>query len=98
MTLVVTSFQQVQGISAIQVAVRFLPNLIFGIILNMGMGLLVHRFRADYLILLTAVITAISPLLMALIDPEWSWWYAAFWAVMLVPLSASGRCLYIFPI
>lgn len=61
--------------------------------MNLGMGLLVHRFRPDHLILATSVITALSPLLMAIIDPSWSWWYASFWAVMLGPLSASGTAL-----
>jgi len=28
---------------------------------------------------------------MAIIDPEWSWWYCAFWAVLLGPLSADGK-------
>ena len=84
------SFQEVQGLSAIQAAIRFLPNVLIGIVLNLGTGLLVHRLHANYLVLVTTVLSAGSPLLMAIIDPTWSWWYCAFWAVLLGPLSADG--------
>lgn len=74
-----------------QAAIRFLPNVFIGILLNLGTGLLVHRLHADRLVLVTSLLSAGSPLLMAIIDPEWSWWYCAFWAVLLGPLSADGE-------
>lgn len=58
-------------------------------ILNLSTGLLVHRIRADFLVLFTSFLCAGSPLLMAIIHPDWSWWYCAFWAVLLIPLSAD---------
>lgn len=82
------SFQQVQGLSAIQTSLRFLPNV--GIILNVTTGLLVHKIRADHLVLITSLISAGSPLLMALLNPHWPYWYAVFWAVLLGPLSVDG--------
>lgn len=85
------SFQEVQELSAIQAAIRFLPNVLIGIVLNLGTGLLVHRLHANYLVLFTTVLSAGSPLLLAIIDPTWSWWYCAFWAVLLGPLSADGN-------
>lgn len=85
------SFQEVQELSALQAALRFLPNVIIGIVLNLGTGLLVHRLHANYLVLVTTVLSAGSPLLLAIIDPNWSWWYCAFWAVLLGPLSADGN-------
>lgn len=85
------SFQEVQELSAIQAALRFLPNVLIGIVLNLGTGLLVHRLHANYLVLVTTVLSAGSPLLLAIIDPQWSWWYCAFWAVLLGPLSADGN-------
>jgi hypothetical protein len=60
-------------------------------VLNLGTGLLVHRLHADHLVLVTTFLSAGSPLLMAIIDPNWSWWYCAFWAVLLGPLSADGK-------
>ena len=85
------SFQKVQELSAIQAAIRFLPNVLIGIVLNLATGLLVHRLHANYLVLVTTVLSAGSPLLLAIIDPQWSWWYCAFWAVLLGPLSADGN-------
>lgn len=85
------SFQEVQHLSALEAAIRFMPNVIAGIILNLATGLLVHRLRANWLVLVTTVLSAGSPLLLAIIDPKWSWWYCAFWAVLLAPLSADGK-------
>lgn len=85
------SLQEVQQVSAIQAALRFLPNVIIGIIVNIGTGLLVHRLRANYLVIITSILSAASPLLMAIIDPKWSWWYCVFWVMVLSPLSADGK-------
>jgi hypothetical protein len=84
------SFQEVQDLPPIQAAIRFLPNVIIGIILNIATGLLVHRLHANHLVLVTTILSAGSPLLLAIINPQWSWWYCAFWAVLLGPLSADG--------
>ncbi|KAJ5333014.1 uncharacterized protein N7506_006797 [Penicillium brevicompactum] len=88
-TILSLFFQEVQDLSAFQAALRFLPNVIIGILLNVGTGLLVHRLHADHLVLVSTFLSAGSPLLMAVIDPSWSWWYCAFWAVLLGPLSAD---------
>ncbi|KAJ5792016.1 major facilitator superfamily domain-containing protein [Penicillium pulvis] len=88
-TIMSLFLQEVQQLSAIQAAVRFLPNVIIGIIVNIGTGLLVHRLRANYLVLITSILSAASPLLMAIIDPKWSWWYCVFWVMILGPLSAD---------
>ncbi|QRD83121.1 putative aminotriazole resistance protein [Aspergillus flavus] len=88
-TILSLFFQEVQDLPAIQAALRFLPSIISGITLNLGTGLLVHRLHANYLVLVASVLSAGSPLLMAIIDPEWSWWYCAFWAMLLGPLSAD---------
>lgn len=67
-----------------------MPNVIVGIVLNVAIGLTVHKFPANYLVLSTSLISAGSPLLMALVDPKWSYWYATFWAVLIGPLSVDG--------
>jgi hypothetical protein len=85
------SFQKVQAASAIQTSIYFLPNILLGIALNACTGLLVHRVRADHLVLLTSAISAGFPLLMAIIGYEWSRWWCAFWAVLLGPLFADGE-------
>ncbi|KAJ5378643.1 hypothetical protein N7509_011762 [Penicillium cosmopolitanum] len=88
-TILSLFFQEVQDLSAFETAIRFMPSVVTGIVLNIGTGLLVHRLRANWLVLVTTVLSAGSPLLMAIIDPNWSWWYCAFWAVLLAPLSAD---------
>lgn len=84
------SFQDVQKLSAIQAAIRFLPNVITGIV-NSGTGLLVHRLQAKHLVLVSSILSAGSPWLMTILNPDWSWWYCAFWALLLGPLSADGN-------
>jgi len=41
------------------------------------------------LTLSACLISCSAPLIMALIDPAWPYWYAAFWAVLLSPISAD---------
>ena len=82
-------FQKVQHLSALETSLRFLPNAIFGAVLNIGTGLIAHKFRADYLVSITSLFSAGSPLLMALINPDWSYWYGAFWAMLLSPMSSD---------
>ncbi|KAF2236774.1 aminotriazole resistance protein [Viridothelium virens] len=82
-------FQQVQNLSALQSGPRFLPNLVVGIIANVLTGLLVHRMSVVYLVVLSSSLAAISPLLMAIINPAWTFWYCAFWAMLLLPASVD---------
>ncbi|KAF5602382.1 aminotriazole resistance protein [Fusarium subglutinans] len=82
-------FQEVQHLSALNAALRILPSVVVGIALNFTTGLVVHRIPAIWLVVITSVLTAISPLLMALIDPAWTYWTAAFFAQVLMPFSAD---------
>lgn len=84
------SFQEVQGISALGAAVRFLPEVVVGISLNLLTGVFVDRIPANHLINGSCLIATASPLIMALIDPAWTYWRAAFWAVLLCPVNADG--------
>ena len=86
-------FQEVQNLSPIQTALRFLPSVISGATLNILTGFYAHKFRADYLVSVTTLLSAVAPLLMALINPSDSYWYSAFWAMLVAPLSADGTSL-----
>lgn len=88
--LTVYSFQKIQHLSPLGASMNLLPNIFIGIILNVTTGLIVHAIRINYLIVLTAIIAAVSPLLMAIIDPGWNYWTCAFWAVLLGPVSVDG--------
>jgi nitrate/nitrite transporter NarK len=56
---------------------------------NFLTGWLVKRVRADILVLLSAAITALAPLLMALADPAASYWTYAFFATACTPICAD---------
>ena len=84
-------YQDVQMLSALQTSLRFMPNIVSGVILNVATGFLAHKFRVDRLIVISSLIAAVSPLLMALINPAWPYWYMAFWSMLLSPFSADGK-------
>jgi nitrate/nitrite transporter NarK len=89
--LMENSFQQVQDVSVIQTSLYFLPNILAGVVLNVFTGLLVHRIRADHLVLFTSILSAVPPLLMAIINRQWPWWWCAFPAMLLLPASADRK-------
>jgi len=83
------SFQEVQGYSPFKASLRLLPSLIVGIILNLSTGYFVDRASPFWLILVSSLLTAGSPLLMALIKPAWPYWWGAFPAQVLAPWSGD---------
>jgi MFS family permease len=85
----VTSFQEVQGTSALGASIRLLPNLISGVILNFVTGLIVDKVPVFWAVMLTSTLCAGAPLLMALINPRWPYWYDAFFAQLLTPISGD---------
>ncbi|KAL6707788.1 hypothetical protein ACN47E_003688 [Coniothyrium glycines] len=83
-------FQDIQRISAIQTSIRFLPAPISGALANIVMGLIVHRVRADWAVIIGVSFTSVGALLMCIIQPEWNYWACAFWAVFLNPIGADA--------
>lgn len=82
-------FQDVQHLSAIQTSVRFLPTPVAGALTNIAMGLISHRVRADYTVILGAGLTTVGALLLCVIQPEWTYWACAFPALLLNPIGAD---------
>ena len=82
-------FQEVQHLSALQTSIRFLPAMLLGAVLNLTTGLFVHRIPAVQLVLGSSVLSAGAPLLMATINPSWTYWKAAFPAQLLSPVSVD---------
>lgn len=82
-------FQEVQSLSPIQTSLRFLPMVVTGAGTNLLTGWLVKRVRADILVFVSAFITGLAPLLMAVVKPEWSYWTCAFFAVACTPVCAD---------
>lgn len=83
------SFQKVQGLSALQASLRILPSMIIGSVCQLSTGLLIHRISAFYLVVGSMLLSAGGPLLMAVINVQWPYWYDAFFAQLLAPLSAD---------
>ena len=83
------SFQEVQEYSAFEASLRLLPALIVGVVLNLMTGYFIDRVSPFWLIVVSTVLTAGSPLLMALIKPAWPYWWGAFPAQVLAPLSGD---------
>ncbi|GMG34986.1 unnamed protein product [Aspergillus oryzae] len=76
-----------QYLSALQASIRILPSLIVGALLNLIIGLFVHKIRAVWIVTITSLLCAGSPLLMAVIQPSWPYWGNAFFAQILQPVS-----------
>jgi MFS family permease len=83
------SFQEVQELSAIQASLRILPSMIIAVFLNFATGYMIDKIPAFWLLLVTMTMTAGAPLLMALIQPQSSYWKGAFFAQVLVPLGGD---------
>ncbi|KAI1245072.1 hypothetical protein MGN70_011960 [Eutypa lata] len=82
-------FQKVQGLAALPTSLCFIPNIAIGVALSISMGFILHKVSIYWIVLITCCVTAGSPLLMAVNSPDWTYWYAVFWAVLLSPFSAN---------
>ncbi|RFU33472.1 hypothetical protein B7463_g2886, partial [Scytalidium lignicola] len=82
-------FQDIQDLDPIQTSIRFLPMVVTGAATNFLTGWLVKRVRADALVLGSALLQAISPLLLAVVKPSWSYWSCAFIATACAPICAD---------
>lgn len=84
------SFKRVQHLSALQASIRILPSLIVGTILNFTMGLFVHKIPPVWIVIVSSLLCAGSPLLMATIHPSSLYWANAFVAQLLQPISTDA--------
>lgn len=82
-------FQEIQGATALTTSLYLMPNLVVGVVINAMVGTFVHRVRVLYLVIPSAVICSLSPLFMALLNPDWNYFYLAFWAQAFAPFSAD---------
>lgn len=63
--------------------------VVTGTLTNFMTGWLVKRVRADVLVIASAAIAAVAPLLMAIVDPSWSYWTCAFLATSFAPICGD---------
>jgi MFS family permease len=85
-------FQEIQHANTLTTSLYLLPNLAAGVAINISMGFFVHRVAARWLVAGSTIVCAASPLIMALMPPDWKYWYLAFWAQVFAPFS--GDVLY----
>lgn len=86
---VIHSYQNVQKLSALQASIRILPSLVVGAALQLSTGLLIHKVPAYYLLLVSLFLSAAALLLMATINVTGSYWFNAFFAQLVSPISAD---------
>ncbi|CAH0025097.1 unnamed protein product [Clonostachys rhizophaga] len=82
-------FQEVQQLSALEASIRLLPSFIVAAFLNVGVGMFVHKVPVIWLVVGSSLLCALAPLLMAVIQPEWTYWANAFVAQLFQPISAD---------
>lgn len=73
-TILTFFFQKVQGLSATQTSIRFLPAPVSGAVANVAMGLIVHRVSANYLVIGAGTLSLVAPLAMAFAASHSSYW------------------------
>ncbi|KAF7589037.1 hypothetical protein BBP40_004825 [Aspergillus hancockii] len=83
-------FQEVQDLSALQASIRILPSLVVGVLMNLVIGFFVHKVPAFWIVTITSILCAMSPLLMAFVNPSWPYWGNAFIAQLLQPVSIDA--------
>lgn len=66
-----------------------LPNLMVSVCINLSVGIFVDRLPAGWLVVGSSLLCALAPLMMALVNPNWKYYYLELWAQMLAPLSAN---------
>lgn len=88
-TFITFLFQDVQGLSATSASVRFLPEPVTGTVVNILIGLYVHRLQANWTLAISFVASAISPMLLAVMREGASYWEFEFPAVALIPVGTD---------
>ena len=82
-------FQEIQSASTLGTSLRLLPNLIVGCCINLSVGFFVDKLPARWLVTGSAILCSCASLMMALVNPKWSYWSMEFWAQMLAPMSGD---------
>ncbi|KAJ9621681.1 hypothetical protein H2203_007170 [Taxawa tesnikishii (nom. ined.)] len=80
-------FQRVQQLSALQASLRYIPEIIVAVLISFGTEATLHKWSTYRYVMAMSVISAVSPLLMGLMNPTWPYWYMAFWAMLLLPFA-----------
>ena len=76
-------FQTLQGLTPMTAAIYYLPETIVGTVVSVAMGFIVYRIQGDWIVFIASTLACIAPLLMAIVNPNWTYWAGVFPAVVL---------------
>ncbi|KAG1721892.1 major facilitator superfamily domain-containing protein [Suillus lakei] len=77
-------FQQVQLLDPLQTSLRFIPMAIAGAIPSIAAGYFVARVPAQILMLIGLLVSSVSSIIFALINPDLSFWHMAFFMMITI--------------
>lgn len=80
-------FQDVQRLSPTKASIRFLPAPVVGLSMNVATGLLIHKVRVNWAVIIAVLVSCTSPILLAVMGPRDSYWEFAFPSIALVALG-----------
>ncbi|KAF5026993.1 hypothetical protein F66182_867 [Fusarium sp. NRRL 66182] len=80
-------FQKVEGLTALQSSLRFLPHVVMGVAVNILTGFLIAKVKVRTLAVVSALVTMVAAPLMATVDVGENYWLAPFWAMFLSPVN-----------
>lgn len=63
--------------------------MVIGVIINLSVGLFVHRLPARWLVTLSALLCSIAPFIMARVNPASNYWLLEFWGQVFTPVSGD---------
>lgn len=81
------SFQNIQHLSALQASLRIAPSLVVSVLINLTVGLFVHKVPALWLVAASSIACAGAPVLMAVAPVDGTYWAHPFVAQLLQPVS-----------
>ena len=87
------SFQKVQHLSATEACVRFAPNALIGVTMNIISGMIAHRTETYWIALAGSCLTALSPLLMVTATVDRPYFFSTFGALLTSSSSCDSKLL-----
>lgn len=84
------SFQEVQGLSALQSSIRYFSQIVMGTTINVILVYVISRVKVVTLVVGSTCITLLSPALMATAAIYENYWFRPFWALFLCPVNPWG--------
>jgi len=73
-TILTFYFQKAQRVSATKTSLYFLPAPVSGTVSNIVIGMIVHRFKANYLVIVGCVLSVVAPLVLVGASAHSNYW------------------------